>query len=262
MKKATILHLFLFVSFITTAQTYSVTYNVHQKFIHEIHNNEGQSNSLLASVGQPFLTELKKQDSIREATAPVKIYNLIYCNGVSTYTLFQGKKTAEQAPALENQSNIRSISISVGSGEAGVLYKNFPNKIILREDAIFDKPFLITDTLQPINWIIDTATKTIGKFNCTKATATIKGQPVEAWFTADIPISDGPDRLYGLPGLILAANATNGNYEATEIKINNENTVLQQPNKGTVVTGAEYGRLTKEKLDNFINSIKNGNIEL
>ena len=252
MKKATILHLFLFVSFITAAQTYSVTYNVRQNpnRVTRVQN----SDNLPAGVKQALMAELKKDDS---AQAVIKIYTLTCCNGVSTYAIFQNKKSAEQAPSLENQSGIIIQKMTMGDN-TGVLYKNFSNKIMLKQSAIFDKPFLITDSLQSVNWDIDTATKTIGKFNCTKATATINGQQVEAWFTADIPIPDGPDKFYGLPGLILAVKTQNGNYEATEIKITNENTALQQPTKGTVMTGAEFDQLIKKKRNDIKNSFPSG----
>ena len=260
MKKATILHLFLFVSFITTAQTYSVTYNVQKKSISIAIKGSEQ---LPASIKQQLFAQVKRQDSIMGAT--IKIYTLTYCNGVSTYALFQGKKITgqTQAPDIENQSNMQIQAISVFvNNEAGVLYKNFSNKIMLKEDAIYDKPFLITDTLQPVNWIIDTATRTIGKFNCTKATATINGQQVEAWFTADIPIQDGPEKFYGLPGLILAVKTAYNSYEAAEIKIINENTVLQQPTKGTVITPTEFTQLEKKKVSEATSSIKSEDIKL
>jgi hypothetical protein len=35
-----------------------------------------------------------------------------------------------------------------------------------------------------------------------KATTSFAGRNYEAWFTPEIPISDGPYKFYGLPGLI------------------------------------------------------------
>ncbi|RQE01044.1 GLPGLI family protein, partial [Prevotella intermedia] len=42
---------------------------------------------------------------------------------------------------------------------------------------------------------------------CKKATTNFRGRYWEVWYTEDIPISQGPWKLCGLPGMILKANS-------------------------------------------------------
>lgn len=59
-----------------------------------------------------------------------------------------------------------------------------------------------------INWKLLTDKKNIGKFSCKKATGFFRGRTYTAWYTDEIPLPYGPDKLQGLPGLILEAYDT------------------------------------------------------
>ncbi|WP_066225140.1 GLPGLI family protein [Formosa haliotis] len=66
----------------------------------------------------------------------------------------------------------------------------------------------VKETLPKITWEISSETKTIGDFNCVKATTSFRGRDYTAWFTTAIPLPYGPWKLQGLPGLILEAYDT------------------------------------------------------
>lgn len=53
------------------------------------------------------------------------------------------------------------------------------------------------------NWMLMDDTSTISGYLCQKATLQYGNRHWTAWFTYDIPISDGPYRFAGLPGLII-----------------------------------------------------------
>lgn len=69
-------------------------------------------------------------------------------------------------------------------------------------------------------WTVGDSTKTILGYECVMAEMNYHGRHWTAWFTPDLPLQDGPWKLCGLPGLILAADADNGRYkfEATGIE--------------------------------------------
>lgn len=58
------------------------------------------------------------------------------------------------------------------------------------------------------DWKITNETKKIGSFKCKKATTKFRGRNYIAWFAPEIPVSYGPWKLNGLPGLILEAYDT------------------------------------------------------
>lgn len=53
------------------------------------------------------------------------------------------------------------------------------------------------------NWKIEKEAKSIKDYKVQKATTTFAGREYVAWFAPEIPISDGPYKFNGLPGLIL-----------------------------------------------------------
>jgi GLPGLI family protein len=54
-----------------------------------------------------------------------------------------------------------------------------------------------------VKWELVPETKKIGEFNCQKAIGIFRGRDYVAWFANDVPVSFGPWKLNGLPGLIL-----------------------------------------------------------
>jgi len=68
----------------------------------------------------------------------------------------------------------------------------------------FDTLF-VKDTARIISWELLNETKKINSFNCQKARGNFRGRTYTVWFTNDIPVSLGPWKLNGLPGLILEA---------------------------------------------------------
>lgn len=73
-------------------------------------------------------------------------------------------------------------------------------------------------------WIIQQdSVKQIAGYPCQLAYCHFRGRTWKAWFTTDIPVSNGPWKLAGLPGLILEAydSAYHYHYTLTEIRKQN-----------------------------------------
>lgn len=170
-----------------------------------------------------------------------------------------------------------SFSVSVSMSGDGDKYMNTKDKISYTEEDIFGDEFVIKDSLPKIAWQITNETKIIGDYNCVKATyiepvskndleaynrqqekikngkTTLfemkKPEPktITAWYTSEIPVSFGPNGVWGLPGLILQLENENYIYFCTKVSIKNNETVkIKIPNSGKVISKKEYEKYEKK----------------
>lgn len=73
---------------------------------------------------------------------------------------------------------------------------------------------------------------------------------VTAWYTPQIPVSNGPGEYWGLPGLILEINEGRTTILCTEIVLNpSEKIEITKPTKGDEVTRKEYVSLITKKME-------------
>lgn len=76
-----------------------------------------------------------------------------------------------------------------------------------------------------------------------------KDRIVTAWFTPEIPVSQGPGPYWGLPGLILEVSDERTVILCSKLILNPEEKVtLSAPSKGKEVTQAEYAKIMEEKM--------------
>lgn len=73
---------------------------------------------------------------------------------------------------------------------------------------------------------------------------------VTAWFTPQIPVSNGPGEYAGLPGLILEMNMHRTTILCSKIVLSTKaGDKIEAPNKGEEVSRAAYNKIVKEKMD-------------
>lgn len=85
-----------------------------------------------------------------------------------------------------------------------VFFKFRESNYIYYNDYVEDKQYFIKDTLPAQNWqLIPNETKEILGYICNKAKLKYRGSEFTAFYTLEIPITFGPWKFNGLPGLIL-----------------------------------------------------------
>jgi GLPGLI family protein len=171
---------------------------------------------------------------------------------------------------------IKVMSMFSGDGEGAVYYKNLKEKRFVNKTAIMSKPFLVKDSLPVYDWQLTSEIKNIGMYTCYKASFSkeventsstfVNGELKEvkenktivttAWYTPQIPISNGPSTFYGLPGLILEINNGTTTIVCTEIILNpSEKKSIEEPEKGKIVSQSVFDKIndekTKEMMERF-----------
>lgn len=86
-----------------------------------------------------------------------------------------------------------------------VVYKNYPEGKSTVTDFMLSQYYIYADDLNLQDWNIEDSTKVIMGHECQKATCDFRGRKWTAWFATDVPVSDGPWKLCGLPGLVMEA---------------------------------------------------------
>jgi len=104
------------------------------------------------------------------------------------------------------------------------IYKNFPEGKVTTLEKIMMNSYRCEEENEVPSWQLLTDTMTILSYSCQKAVCNFKGRDYEAWFTPEIPRSEGPWKLHGLPGLIMKAADSQGHYsfECTGMVNSNE----------------------------------------
>jgi GLPGLI family protein len=120
-----------------------------------------------------------------------------------------------------------SFFVFLGKDEKSSIKQNPPasNRFIIVKDLkarkIYDRSEFgtIEDSLSLMSWQLDKTQKVILGYSCKKATCTFRGRNYEAFYAEKIPISNGPFKFGGLPGLILEISSTDKfiRYEAVQI---------------------------------------------
>lgn len=72
------------------------------------------------------------------------------------------------------------------------------------EERYYEEP------IEEMTWVISDSTSNILGYECIMAETDYHGRYWTVWFSPEIPVSFGPWKLRGLPGLILSANAGKG----------------------------------------------------
>lgn len=209
-------------------------------------------------------------------------------------SIYKEEEKLEAPGQSQFGGGVKMIASMMGGG--GTFYKNIKDKNYTVDKEFMGKEFLVKDSLPKLNWKMESETKQIGGYNCFKATAIRKVSKsdlrniklkddkkdskdqttnimediempenitITAWYAPEIPVSNGPENYWGLPGLILEVNDGKTTILCSKIVLNaKEKATIKAPTNGKIVSQKEYDDIVVKKMDEVrkMNSSRNGNM--
>jgi GLPGLI family protein len=193
---------------------------------------------------------------------------------------------------------MRMMSSMMGGG--GTFYKNVKDKSYTVDKDFMGKEFLVKDSLPNLKWKMESETRVIGGYNCFKATAvrpasktdfrnfrpkkeeTVTAKPADAtkktsfmdemdmpkeititaWYTPEIPVNQGPENYWGLPGLILEVNDGKTVILCSKVVLNSKvKAEIKAPTNGKVISQKDFDETVIKKMEEFreMNQGRGGN---
>lgn len=260
MKKSILL--FLLISSVTYSQEFQgkATYKTHRKMEVKVSTDKNAPNS-----------DMQKKLHERMKKMFQKTYTLNFSKSTSTYT---------QNEELEPEVKTGGVDIVMfgDGGGTDVLYKNITDKSYTNKTEISGKRFLIQDKLPELEWDMTSETKKIGDYTCYKATRSREeertsftmtdGEKEEkkekitiattAWYTPQIPVSNGPGMHWGLPGLILEVQEGKQTIVCSELVMNpSDKIIIKEPTKGKKISQKKFDKIMEERTKEMIERFKN-----
>jgi GLPGLI family protein len=75
---------------------------------------------------------------------------------------------------------------------------------------------------------------------------------ITAWYSPEIPVSQGPENYWGLPGLILEVNDGKTTILCSKVVLNLKDKVeIKAPTTGEVITQKKYDETVIKKMEEF-----------
>lgn len=195
-----------------------------------------------------------------------------------TYTLRFNKTASvyEEEKKLADPADV-GMTVMINIDGSGKQYKNLKDKVVLTESDIFDKEFLVKDSLSKLDWKLENETKKIGIYTCRKATAKVvnmnkvfnpedtadkainildkaeKEKFITAWYAPEIPVSQGPGSYWGLPGLILEVHDGSVSLLCSKVVLNPKQKIdISAPKKGKKISKAEFDKIVEQKTNEMM----------
>lgn len=171
-----------------------------------------------------FMPDTLKRDQYKTQTMVLRMNT----KGVSLYQEYGNFRSDSVSAARTRNGKIKlsdtneAIKYRTKARDNITIAKSWPekSKILVKEMIGLDGTFYYTEDKPEFNWEVDfSQTKEVAGYACHAAKGTYAGRDYQAWFTTDIPISDGPWLFCGLPGLILEVSSLDEEFFYTCISI-------------------------------------------
>ena len=159
--------------------------------------------------------------------------------------------------SLDRKSDSVRLNNGTGSFKMGVENQFYVKKNLAQKRIEKVITYLERDYLLPVedilDWKISSEQKLIGNYKSQKAETTYGGRNWIAWFTTELPFSDGPYIFNGLPGLIVSIQDSNNDYSFNLIEVKKGGTVFDARTKTIKIDWKKYEALARSYFNDPFN---------
>ena len=182
----------------TTGQATKFVYMGHSALVPQL----SQQQKMESSPSERLMLE-KMFDKLQYS---YRAYELLYVAGKSVFEFGSGFYTIKDGVK----------SINPNSRSAGTEYKTYKDaKTHQSTTDIYSDQTTVVDFLSDFAWQCSDEKKKIANFECIKCTGYSCNDTLTAWYSNEIPISEGPLIYGGLPGLIVSLQIKQGKADFT-----------------------------------------------
>jgi GLPGLI family protein len=138
------------------------------------------------------------------------------------------------------------------------IFYDFDKNKKIEQVEFMTRLFIIESELESVAWKITGKQKKVMDYVCMGAELQEGEDTITAWFSSEIPISAGPGKYRGLPGVILGIEKNDVVVSlATSIDFeNSDKSAIKKPKEGKKVSQKEFDIIVAEKLEEFKKSGK------
>ena len=114
--------------------------------------------------------------------------------------------------------------------------QNEPKGNLTVYSVITPDSYTYAESLPNIDWTLAEESDTVCGYACKKASGEYGGRTWTVWYTQDIPVTYGPWKLCGLPGLVMSATDSEGIHHFEAIVIRKGTTPITENNATNVIS--------------------------
>lgn len=120
--------------------------------------------------------------------------------------------------------------------------------------------FDINSVRDSIQWEITSERKEILGIACRKAIGTLDdGSIATVWYSEEIAIPFGPNRIWGTPGLVVTLQLGAFNYVLIGVEYCDKVSEIKYVSRGQKMTEEEYDRYVEERIKKYAEPVQEGN---
>ncbi|WP_157844451.1 MULTISPECIES: GLPGLI family protein [unclassified Chryseobacterium] len=220
----------------------------------------------LAGQNYRFVYEYKFRPDVASRDSLVTDYMNLDTDGKESYFYNAAKFEKDSVYAATKDSKVLSEFKNFDRNLTYTIHKTYSPKSIKFYDKFQTANLVINEEKFPV-WKVQNEFKKIGDINCQKATADYRGRSWTAWFSKEYPVSDGPYKFSGLPGLVVQINDTENDHQFNLIQIKKtKNTYSFLPKSNKDISEKEFRKLwaeyrfTPDEINSMNINSKEGNM--